>query len=78
MAYKEIRKVMKVVIVNTKQKSGGAAIASFSLFKSLQREGVDATFVTTEEGENGKGVIVLTDSFIGRIRYRIKFLWEVG
>ena len=67
---------MKVVIVNTKQKNGGAAIASFSLFKALQREGVDATFVTTEEGENGNGVVVLTDSFIGRIRYRIKFLWE--
>ncbi len=76
MAYKENRKVMKVVIVNTKQKSGGAAIASFSLFKALQREGVDATFVTTEEGENGKGVVVLTKSLFGRIKYKMKFLWE--
>ena len=67
---------MKVVIVNTKQKSGGAAIASFSLFKALQREGVDATFVTTEEGENGKGVVVLTKSLFGRIKYKMKFLWE--
>lgn len=66
---------MKVAIINTKQRSGGAAIAAFSLFKALQQEGVDAKFITAEQGD-GTGVVVLTDSLVRRIRYKAKFLWE--
>lgn len=67
---------MKVAIINTKQKSGGAAIAAFSLFKVLQQSGVDVTFVTTESGDENNGVVLLTNRFWGRIRYKIKFWWE--
>lgn len=66
---------MKVVIVNTKQSGGGAAIATRRLFNALRTQGVEVTFVVAE-GEGGQGVVVLSNSITGKIRYKINFLWE--
>lgn len=66
---------MKIVIVNTKQSGGGAAIAASRLFSALRDAGIDVHLVVAE-GNGGDGVTVLSDSLAGRLRYRLAFLFE--
>lgn len=66
---------MKIVIVNTKQGGGGAAIAASRLFAALKGKGADVHFVAAE-GCGGEGVTVLSKSFFGRLRYKSAFLLE--
>lgn len=66
---------MKIVIVNTKQNGGGAAIAASRLFEALRKRGADVHFIVAE-GEGGDGVTVLSGSFLGKLRYKCAFLLE--
>ena len=66
---------MKVAIINTKQSGGGAAIAASRLHQALRAEGVDATLVVAE-GEGGEATDVLSNTFIGKIKYKLNFIGE--
>lgn len=66
---------MKVAIINTKQSGGGAAIAASRLHQALRAEGVDATLVVAE-GEGGEATVVLSNTFIGKIKYKLNFIGE--
>lgn len=66
---------MKVVLINTKQSRGGAAIATSRLHKALRQQGVDATLVVVE-GEGGESIDVLSKSLWGKIRYKLSFICE--
>ena len=66
---------MKVVLINTKQSGGGAAIAASRLHKALRKQGVDATFVVAE-GEGGESIEVLSKNLYGKIKYKAAFICE--
>lgn len=66
---------MKVAIINTKQSGGGAAIAASRLHQALRAEDVDATLVVAE-GEGGEATVVLSNTSIGKIKYKLNFIGE--
>ena len=65
-------KTMKVLIVNTSEKTGGAAIAANRLLKALNRNGVDATMLVRDKQSSDKEVITLGTT----LRTKWNFIWE--
>ena len=65
-------KTMKVLIVNTSEKTGGAAIAANRLLKALNRNGVDATMLVRDKQSSDEEVIALGTT----LRTKWNFIWE--
>ena len=65
-------KAMKVLIVNTSEKTGGAAIAANRLFKALNRNGVDATMLVRDKNSSDEKVFALGTT----LRTKLHFLFE--
>lgn len=63
---------MKVLIVNTSEKTGGAAIAANRLLKALNRNGVDATMLVRDKQSSDEKVIALGTT----LRTKWNFIWE--
>ena len=65
-------KTMKVLIVNTSEKTGGAAIAANRLLKALNRNGVDATMLVRDKQSSDERVFALGTT----LRTKWNFIWE--
>lgn len=63
---------MKVLIVNTSERTGGAAIAAYRLKEALNRNGVKAKMLVRDKQSQEITVSVLKKSW----RHRVQFLWE--
>lgn len=63
---------MKVLIINTSERTGGAAVASRRLKDALNNNGVKAKMLVAHK-ESGDITVV---EMPGKIRQRIHFLWE--
>lgn len=66
---------MKVVLVNTMQSGGGAAIAAMRLFGALKKAGTDTEFIAAA-GKGGDGITVLSNGFTSKLRYKFNFVAE--
>lgn len=63
---------MRVLIVNTSERAGGAAVASGRLMDALNNNGVKAKMLVMNKESDSITVVGLP----GRLRQKINFLWE--
>ena len=63
---------MRVLIVNTSEITGGAAVAANRLMDALNNNGVKAKMLVRDKTSDCITVVGLH----GRIRQRLRFLWE--
>lgn len=63
---------MKVLIINTSERSGGAAIAANRLMYALQNNGIQAKMLVCDKQTNDKNVICLENKLLKKW----KFVWE--
>ena len=63
---------MRVLIVNTSERTGGAAVAANRLMKALNNNGVKAKMLVRDKESDSLTVVGLPKS--GRLRWH--FLWE--
>ncbi|MGL4993238.1 MAG: glycosyltransferase family 4 protein [Bacteroidales bacterium] len=66
----------KIVIINSSESVGGAAIASRRLFGALRNEGVDASMIVRDKSGVNHNVHSLTNSSWDRFRNKFTFLYE--
>lgn len=67
---------MKVVLVNTSEKTGGAAIACRRLKEALETEGVEVKMVVRDKQTQDNTVISVNTSRFRQRLNRMRFLWE--
>lgn len=69
---------MKILIINTSEKSGGAAVAANRLMKALQKADVSVKMLVRDKQTNPQDVVSVNDSSGKRLVNRFRFLWERG
>jgi glycosyltransferase involved in cell wall biosynthesis len=67
---------MKVVILNTSESIGGAAIAAKRLMQALRRYDVDAGMLVRDKQTQDPDVASINHSFLGKKINQAHFLWE--
>ena len=65
---------MRILIVNTSERTGGAAIAANRLLHALNRNGVEASMLVRDRKTDAADVVNIPRSW----RLKSKFLWERG
>ena len=65
---------MRVLIVNTSERTGGAAIAANRLLRALNNNGVEARMLVRDRKTDASDVANIPPSW----RHKAKFLWERG
>ena len=65
---------MRVLIINTSERTGGAAIAANRLLHAMNRNGVEARMLVRDRKTDACEVVSLPQSW----RLKAKFLWERG
>ena len=65
---------MRVLIVNTSERTGGAAIAANRLMHALNRNGVEAQMLVRDRKTDALEVVSIPQSW----RHKANFLWERG
>lgn len=63
---------MKILLVNTSQRTGGAAVACSRLLEALNKLGVKAKMLVRDKQTDNLSVIAVS----GRRRMKLRFLWE--
>lgn len=63
---------MKILIVNTSERTGGAAVAASRLFKALKKQGVTVSMLVRDKQSRNEHVISLNNTILNRFR----FIWE--
>lgn len=67
---------MKVVILNTSERTGGAAIAAGRLAKALRKTGIDVSMLVRDRQTDDPHVTALNHSFFSRQINFLRFVWE--
>ncbi|MEG0948297.1 MAG: glycosyltransferase family 4 protein [Bacteroidales bacterium] len=67
---------IKVLLINTNDSNGGAAIACRRLMDALSKEGVDVKMLVLDKVTGDTRITPLVSTFAGRMRRRIAFLGE--
>jgi len=67
---------MKVLVLNTNERIGGAAIAANRLMKALNKSGIEAKTLVLNKQTDDDNVVSVQSSFIKRQLARWFFLWE--
>ena len=70
------RLIMKIVILNTAERTGGAAVAANRLMKALLKSGVEVTMLVRDRKTNDEHVVALNDSSWKRRLNLFRFIWE--
>ncbi|MDL2257210.1 glycosyltransferase [Bacteroidales bacterium OttesenSCG-928-I14] len=68
---------MKVVLINTSERTGGAAIACNRLMKALRKNGHEAVTIVLDKQSNDDRVIVAKRGIFNRLLSRFNFYWEL-
>ncbi|MBQ7483948.1 MAG: glycosyl transferase, partial [Bacteroidaceae bacterium] len=63
---------MRVLLVNTSERIGGAAIAANRLMEALKNNGIKAKMLVRDKQTNQITVVALDPS----IRHQVQFVWE--
>lgn len=67
---------MNILILNTSELTGGAAVAANRLMKALHREGVEVSMLVRNRNSQDKRVVSLNDGRFNRAINFIRFLFE--
>ncbi|MCL1937784.1 MAG: glycosyltransferase family 4 protein [Candidatus Azobacteroides sp.] len=67
---------MKVLLLNTSERIGGAAIAANRLMKALYNNGIEVKALVLSKQTNDENVISIQSSFLKRQLALLNFLWE--
>ena len=67
---------MKVVILNTSERIGGAAIAANRLMRVLRKSGIEASMLVLNKQTDDENVVLLQKSIIDKLHAKWNFLWE--
>lgn len=67
---------MKVVLLNTSERTGGAAVAANRLLHALQKAGVDASMLVRDKRTDDATVFSVNTSFGRRKLNFLRFAWE--
>ena len=67
---------MKVLLINTSERMGGAAIAANRLMKALINTGIEAKTLVLNKQTDDENVISIQSSFFKRLLGKFYFLWE--
>jgi len=67
---------MKIVMLNTSDRQGGAAIAASRLREALIQNGVDVTMIVREKTSDDPGILSVNDSWLRRKLNLFRFGWE--
>ena len=67
---------MKVILLNTSEQTGGAAIAANRLMKALIDNGIEAKTLVLKKQTDDENVISIQSSFLNRQLALMNFLWE--
>ncbi|MDF9830956.1 glycosyltransferase family 4 protein [Parabacteroides sp. PF5-6] len=68
---------MKILIVNTSERTGGAAVAANRLLKALRKQGVEAAFLVRDRSSRAAEVYAVDrGSWLEKQKNRWRFLWE--
>lgn len=67
---------LKVLLLNTSERTGGAAVAAGRLLNALQKRGVDATMLVREKQTERPDVAGLNRSVWDKTVNHFRFLWE--
>ncbi|MDL2230377.1 glycosyltransferase family 4 protein, partial [Alistipes sp. OttesenSCG-928-L06] len=67
---------MKIVMLNTSDCQGGAAVAASRLREALVRSGVGVTMVVRDKTSDDPGVVSISNTWFRRQLNRFRFLWE--
>ncbi len=67
---------MKVLLMNTFEQTGGAAIACQRLFNALLKEGVDVKMLVNEKKSDNPRVISLSDGFLNKKKQQLMHALE--
>lgn len=74
--YSELALNMKICILSTSEKRGGAAVAAGRLMKALQSSGVNVKMVVRDKQTLDENVISVNTSWIKRKINTVRFIWE--
>ncbi|MCD8186490.1 MAG: glycosyltransferase family 4 protein [Rikenellaceae bacterium] len=67
---------MKVVMINTSDRQGGAAVAASRLREALKETGIEVTLIVRDRTTRDPGVIGLDSTLRRRLLNQLRFLWE--
>ena len=67
---------MKVLLLNTSERTGGAAVASNRLMRALQKQGIEVKMLVRDKQTNNESVISINSSVIKQKLNWIRFVWE--
>jgi len=67
---------MKIVILNTSENKGGAAIAANRLMHALQKKDIETKMLIRDKTSDEEYIISVSEGFFSRKRNVIRFLWE--
>lgn len=67
---------MKVVILNTSEHTGGAAVAANRLLKALRKQGVEATMLVRDKSSQDPNVHSINRTWFQQKVNLLRFLWE--
>lgn len=67
---------MKVLLLNTSERTGGAAVAANRLFFALLKRKVDVSFLVKDKSTDNPGVDSVNRSWFSRKINQFRFLWE--
>lgn len=67
---------MKIVILSTFERTGGAAIAANRLMQALRMTGIDVKMIVRDKQTEDAQVVAVNNTFIGQIIKQIRFLAE--
>lgn len=67
---------MKVIMLNTSDRQGGAAVAASRLRQALEKNGIDSKLIVRDKQTNDPAVVSINRGTVKRNLNRFRFLWE--
>lgn len=67
---------MKIVLVNTYEHSGGAAIACNRLLNALEKQNVDVKMLVMHKTSSDNSVLLINKGIFAKLKNKMNFLWE--
>ncbi len=67
---------MKVLLINTSEKKGGAAVACKRLMKALARSGVEVKMLVRDKATGDESVIKANEGWLAEKKNFARFVWE--
>lgn len=67
---------MRILLINTSDRTGGAAVAANRLLKALQKKGVIVNMLVRDKVTQDTSVVSINTSVVKKLINRIRFVWE--